>query len=101
MKENDKIENNGGLPEQNSGADRFTQSAGCSPASTGDNGRLTTDRLSHSSTNPIIHSSARRRRAPYRHRNHRRTGKVARLPSAIRHEICLRFTRYEEYKDII
>lgn len=72
MKEENK--NNVGPPEQKSGADPSP-----SAADTG----------------------SRPKRAKFKHRNHRRTGKVARLPAAIRREICLRFTRYEEYKDII
>ena len=103
MKENGKIENNVGPPEQKSGSDSSTQPNNCSRASgngschTADKGRPTTI---HQSTNPVIRV-ARAPRAKYKHRNHRRTGKVARLPSAIRHEICLMFTRYTEYKDII
>src|SRR5688572_32920428 len=48
-----------------------------------------------------IPCAGRPKRAGFKHRNHRRTGKVARLPATIRHEIALRFMRYEEYKDII
>src|SRR5436190_6780391 len=110
MKENTKIENNAGPPEQNSGGQiPCTARLGVSPLGRASSStesamsavplakaeRLTTDRvasgLCHSSAGPL------RKRAPYRHRNHRRTGKVARLPAAVRHEICLMFTCYTEY----
>ena len=102
MKENDKInkiENIAGPPEHKSDVALASRSLACGvPPSGGsssptDNGRLTTD--------GPVGRSARPPRAKFKHRNHRRTGKVARLPKAIRHEICLMFTRYTEYKDII
>src|SRR5436190_13249989 len=109
MKENTKIENNAGPPEQNaggqipcsarlgvpplSGTSSSTESA-LSAVPLANAERLTTDRVAsgpcHSSAGPL------RKRAPYRHHNHRRTGKVARLPAAVRQEICLMFTRYIE-----
>ena len=70
----DNKNNNVGWPEEKSGADPLPIAAD---------------------------SGSRPRRAKFKHRNHRRTGKVARLPGAIRHEISLRFTRCEEYKHII
>jgi hypothetical protein len=123
MKENDKNENNVGSPHQKSGA-QLTSPVGR------DSVEPSGESVIHSSNNPSIHSVnpsipsanppiqqsanpcqssnnpslpslARRKRARYKHHNHRRTGKVARLPAVIRHEVCLRFMRYEEYKNII
>ena len=101
MKNNNEIENNGGPPHRNSDADPIQQQQ--VPSGTGGDGAaLPTDhsRLATDGNNPSLRPP-RKPRAKYRHRNHRRTGKVARLPSVIRNEICLRFMRYEEYKDII
>jgi len=102
MNKKENIQNHNGSPEQNSGAGRLTQSAECPRANASDAFPSTDNTRSGSiqpSTNPTIRRP-RRPRAPYHHRNHRRTGKVARLPSPIRREVCLMFTRYAEYKDI-
>ena len=102
MKNNNEIENNGGPPDRNSAADPLHQQQQVPSRNGGDGSALPTDhsRRTTDGNNPSLRPP-RRPRAKYRHRNHRRTGKVARLPSVIRNEIANRFMRYEEYKDII